>query len=270
LPEGWVPACPCPESSRRCVRGPARTTAGPRGTWASDHHGTVAEYQFHELWVEVYGGVALNWYEGNVSPYVVENALYSGARMVWLPTISSASHLAKDHAPGSVFADPVLQLGPANRVTDDDGRPTEEVHSVLELVAQYDAILNFGHLSADEIDAVLPAAIDAGVQRMIVSHPPLLEGATPERTATWAAKGAKIEHVIGTVRRRGVDHLQTYVEATGLSSTFLSSDYGQRHNPLPVTGYRVTARALLDHGWTEDDVRRFVSGTAAELIDGFA
>lgn len=251
--------------------------AGFRAIVAKSHHDNTAPMidvlrtaGLGDFGIEVYGGVALNWYEGNVSPYVVENALYSGARIVWLPTISSAAHLAKDHGPGSVFANPVLRVGPANRVTDDDGKPTGDVREVLELIAQYDAILNFGHLSADEIDAVLPTAVAAGVRRMIVSHPPLLEGATPERTAAWAAQGAKIEHVIGNVRRRGVELLQAYVDATGLSSTFLSSDYGQLHNPLPVTGYQMTVRLLLDHGWPEDDVRRFVSGTAGELIDGFA
>lgn len=252
-------------------------SAGFRALVVKSHHDNTAPMievlrtaGLDDFGVEVYGGVALNWYEGNVSPYVVENALYSGARIVWLPTLSSTSHLAKDHAPGSVFADSVLRLGPPNRVTDDDGKPTQDVLEVLALIAQYDAILNFGHTSADEIDAVLPAALEAGIQRMIVSHPPLLEGATPERTAAWARQGAKIEHVIGTVRRRGVEDLQAYVDATGLDATFLSSDYGQRHNPLPVTGFRFTARALLDHGWSEEQVRRFLSGTASELIDGFA
>lgn len=218
--------------------------------------------------VKVIGGVALNWYTGNVSPYVVENALYSGAKVIWLPTISSTSHLAKDHPPGSTFANPVLAQGPANLVTDENGKPTADVLAVFELVAKFDAILNFGHLSADEIDAVMPAAVKAGVARMIVSHPPLLSGGTPERTTSWANQGAKIEHVAGTLRRMELPDFQKYIEATGLENTFLSSDYGQRANPLPVTGFRNTARRLLDAGWTEEQVRRFVSGTASELIDG--
>ncbi|CAN5337161.1 hypothetical protein BH11ACT4_BH11ACT4_13380 [soil metagenome] len=252
-------------------------SAGFRALVCKSHHDNTAPMievlrtaGLDSFGVQVLGGVALNWYEGNVSPYVVENALYSGAKIVWMPTLSSASHLAKEHAPGSVFADSVLRLGPANRVTDDNGAPTDDVRDIFGLIAQYDAILNFGHLSADEIDAILPAAVEAGVTRMIVSHPPLLVDATPERTANWARQGARIEHVIGNVRRLELDQLAAYVTATGLQNTYLASDYGQKHNPLPVSGFMFTVRRLLDGGWSEDDVRRFVSGTAGELIDGIA
>ena len=250
--------------------------AGYRALVVKSHHDNTAPMievlktaGLNDFGVQVYGGVALNWYTGNVSPYVVENALYSGAKLIWLPTISSTAHLAKDHPPGSTFANPVLEQGPPNLVTDENGKPTADVREIFALIAKFDAILNFGHLSADEIDAVLPAAIEEGVTRMIVSHPPLLEGGSPERTAAWAAKGAKIEHVAGTMRRMALEDLQRYIDATGLENTFLSSDYGQRANPLPVTGFRETARRLLDGGWSEDQVRRFVSGTAGELIDGW-
>jgi len=250
-------------------------SAGYRAVLIKSHHDNTARMVaalksagLDDFGVQVLGGVALNWYTGNVSPYVVENALYSGAKMIWLPTISSTAHLAKDHAPGSTFANPPLKEGPANLVTDEGGNPTAEVRDIFSLIAKYDAILNFGHLSADEIDSVMPAAIESGVQRMIVSHPPLLAGGSPERAAAWAAKGAKIEHVAGTFRRMQVEDLDRYIDATGIENTFLSSDYGQMANPLPVTGFRMTARRLLDAGWSEDKVRRFIAGTAGELIDG--
>ena len=251
--------------------------AGFRALVCKSHHDNTAPMiavlrtaGLEDFGVQVLGGVALNWYTGNVSPYVVENALYSGAKIVWLPTLSSTAHLAKDHAPGSTFANSALKLGPANLVTDSKGEPTQDVRDVFALIAQYDAILNFGHLSADEIDAVLPAAIEAGVKRMIVSHPPLFINAGPERTAAWASKGVKIEHCVGQVRRMELDELRAYVDATGIENTFLSSDFGQKSNPLPVTGFRFTARRLLDGGWSEDEVRRFVAGSAGELIDGLS
>lgn len=252
-------------------------SAGFRAFVAKSHHDNTAPMiavlrtaGLDDFGVKVIGGVALNWYTGNVSPYVVENALYSGAQIVWLPTLSSTAHLAKDHAPGSTFANSVLKLGPANLVLDEDGRPTQDVRDVLELIGTYDAILNFGHLSADEIDAVLPAAKEAGVTRMIVSHPPLFINAAPERTRAWAEQGVKIEHCVGQVRRMELDQLRAYIDATGIENTFLSSDFGQKANPLPVSGFRMTVRRLLDNGWTEAEVRRFVAGTAGELIDGLA
>lgn len=250
--------------------------AGFRALVCKSHHDNTAPMievlrtaGLDDFGVLVLGGVALNWYEGNVSPYVVENALYSGAKVIWMPTLSTASHLAKKRPPDSVFANSVLRIGPPNRVTDDNGAATPEVRDIFDLIAQYDAILNFGHLSADEIDAVLPAAVESGVSRMIVSHPPLLADGTPERAAAWARQGARVEQVIGNVLKMELDELAAYIDATGIENTFLSSDYGQRKNPLPVSGFQFTVRRLLDGGWSEDDVRRFVAGTAGELIDGF-
>jgi hypothetical protein len=249
--------------------------AGFRAILCKSHHDNTAPMievlktaGLNDFGVQVFGGVALNWYEGDVNPYVVENALYSGATIVWMPTLSSKSHLAKKRPPESVFSNSVLRVGPPNLVTDENGAPTGAVRDVFALIAQFDAILNFGHLSADEIDAVLPAAVEAGVTRMIISHPPLLADATPERTAAWARQGARIEQVAGNVRNLELDQLDAYIAAAGIENTFLSSDYGQQVNPLPVTGFQITVRRLLDAGWSEDKVRRFIAGTASELIDG--
>lgn len=270
---------PSPFPRRMTIMEAAEDAAGAgfRAILCKSHHDNTAPMievlrtaGLDDFGVLVLGGVALNWYTGGIDPYVVENALYSGAKMVWMPTLSSASHLAKKRPATSVFANSVLRVGPALGVTDENGAPTEEVRDIFSLIAQYDAILNFGHLSADEIDVVLPAAVEAGVRRMVVSHPPLLEGATPERTAAWARQGAKVEHVIGNVRNLELDQLGAYIDATGIENTFLSSDYGQRTHPLPVTGYQLTVRRLLDGGWAEDDIKRFIAGTAGELIDGLA
>ena len=42
---------------------------------------------------KAFGGIVLNWPVGGINPYAVENALYNGARMVWMPTMDANSFM---------------------------------------------------------------------------------------------------------------------------------------------------------------------------------
>ena len=46
----------------------------------------------------------------------------------------------------------------------------------------------------------------------------------------------------------------------------ISSDLGQKGNPLPVDGYIHIATALLDHGVPETDIRRMICDNPAFLL----
>ena len=74
----------------------------------------------------------------------MEVALDLGARIVWLPTLSSRQDFENGVA---------AQLGipgPGIVVTDDDGELLPETKEVLALVREHDAVLATGHVSAAE------------------------------------------------------------------------------------------------------------------------
>jgi hypothetical protein len=188
--------------------------------------------------------------------------------VVWFPTLSSFAHVAHTHAADSTFSNASVKLRPNEPLSifDEQGKLRDVVHDVLALIAEEEAVLNCGHLSADEIDALIPAARGAGVERIVVSHPMFVVGASPERTTGWVRQGAKIEQCIAVARKLDPAELAAYIDAAGVDNTIISSDFGQKKNPLPVTGFRRMARALLDAGRSPDDVRKMVGANAAQLI----
>jgi hypothetical protein len=222
-----------------------------------------------DIGIEVLGGIALNRTVGGINPYAVELTLRSGGRIVWFPTLSSIAHVKHQHSPDSTFSTNALRLRPnePQSIFDENGKIRPVVHDVLQLIAEEDAILNCGHLGADEVDALIPAARAAGVERIVVSHPMFVIGATPERTAEWVRQGAMIEQCIAVARKLDPAELAAYIDAAGVDHTIISSDFGQKKNPLPVTGFRRMARALLDAGRSPEDVRKMVGGNAAQLIE---
>jgi hypothetical protein len=227
-----------------------------------------------DVGVEVIGGVALNRTVGGLNAYAVELALRLGGRVVWFPTISSASHITHhehNHDSGFPVSGIELRDNEPISVLDDTGRVNAETHDVLDVIAAESAVLNCGHLSADEIDVLIPAALSAGVARIVVSHPDFLIEADAERVASWCRQGIYVEHCMPQVNRRVpgeqvLDRIQAYYDAVGPSRTIFSSDLGQAGNCLPVTAFRRMVRGMLDLGVPEPDIRTLVGGNARQLL----
>ena len=222
--------------------------------------------------VDVFGGIAMNHTVGGLNPYAAELVLKLGGRIVWFPTISSRAHIKHHHDhPDMVFPQSTVPLREHEplRVVDEDGRLDPAALDVLDVIAGENAILNCGHLGADEIDGLIPAAVSAGVTKIVVSHPSFIVGASPERVLTWVRLGATIEHCAAMMRpTRPVtqDIFDRYFASSGAERTVLSSDLGQKGNELPVTVIRRIARQLLDNGYEASVVKALTSGNAAALL----
>jgi len=226
-----------------------------------------------EIPVKVYGGVALNNTVGGLNPYAVELALRTGGRVVWFPTIASRAHLdfhAHNHSGFPVAGIPLRDNEPIT-VLDEDGTLGAATRDILDVIAAESAILNCGHLPADEIDVLIPGALEAGVTRIVISHPDFIVGAAPERIGEWCRKGAHVEHCLAMLVGREpkpepFGRIGAFYRAAGPGRTIFSSDLGQKNNPLPVTAYRRMVRVLLDEGVAEADIRSMTGGNAAQLL----
>jgi hypothetical protein len=227
-----------------------------------------------DLDIDVYSGVALNRTVGGLNPYAVELFLSLGAKLVWFPTISSRAHIDFHHVHhDSRF--PTTDLGLREHeplsILDEDGALVPEVYDIFEVIRAHGAVLNAGHLPAEEIDVLIPAARAAGVDRIVVSHPTFIIGASPARTAGWVREGAVVEHCLALAVGRPEsplthEALMPYLEACGVGGTVFSSDLGQRASILPVSGFRRMVRRLLDAGIRGDDVHRMVATNGAQLL----
>lgn len=273
---------PSPFPRRMSILDAARDAdgAGFRAIVAKSHHHSMVTdilalrtAGLADLSVEVFGGVALNRTVGGLNPYAVELALRMGGRMVWFPTLSSAAHIRHHEEHDTGFPTSEVELRPQEilSIVDEGGKVLPEVRDILSVIAAEDAVLTCGHLGVDEAQALIDAALEAGVQRIVVNHPCFVVGASIEQAAAWARQGVHIEHCAVMYfgrpeRRRDIGELLAFIEAVGTDRTVISSDSGQKANPLPVTLIRRAARGLLDAGLAEDRIRRLVGGNAARLL----
>ena len=223
--------------------------------------------------IRVYGGIVLNYYVGGVNPAAVEASLRLGGKEVWMPTIDAGHHAKVHGGTGGYDA----QSGGRSRaegiwIEDADGKLRPEVKEVLELVAQYGAILGTSHLAPREIVALVKEARDVGVEKIVVTHPyfkvPNFDIDTLEEVARL---GAMPEFGYCTVspawQYAAVEKIVHSIQRIGASRCLLVSDTGQRHNPLPSEALRIFAQTVFEKGIPEADVMKMIAQNPTDLLD---
>jgi hypothetical protein len=247
----------------------------------SHHHSTVTDVlalgrDLNGLPVKVFGGIALNSAVGGLNPHAVDLALKLGGRIVWFPTIGSPQHIAH-HAAHPDLKFPKLAVHVREErpvdVLDENGELRPEVHDIIGLIKEHDAILASGHMAPDRILAVFEAAHAAGVTRLLVNHPNFVVEATHEQGRRFVELGAVIEHSLCMYDDRSsfynwdIDVLLGWISAVGADRSTLGSDLGQMKNPLPSEAFTNIVGQLLDAGLGEADVEAMVRRNPARLLD---
>jgi hypothetical protein len=218
--------------------------------------------------VDVLGAVTLNGAVGGMNPVAVEIAGREGARVVWLPTVDSRNQRQTSSAdpPGAKPAMwTSLQVDLREQgivpevveVVDGGGAVTDRVRQVLRVVARHDLVLATGHLSGDEITAVVRVAAEAGVRRIVVTHPEFTSQRLPvARQRELAEAGALLERCFTTAHTGKVSWQVLFenIRAVGPAHSVLSSDLGQPFNPPVEDGLALLADRLLAAGFSEDEV----------------
>ncbi|GLY32629.1 DUF6282 family protein [Kineosporia sp. NBRC 101731] len=219
--------------------------------------------------VDVLGALTLNASVGGLNPVAVELAGRSGARIVWMPTVDSRNQReSQTRAPqgatppmwAQVQAELAEQgiMAPPVDVVDPDGEPVTALRQVLTLIAKHDMVLATGHLSGAEILTTVRAAHEAGVRRIVVTHPEFTSqqlSVAAQRELT--AYGALMERCFTTPHSGKItwDLLYEHIREVGPEHSILSSDLGQPFNPPVEDGLALMADQLLRNGFHEDEVR---------------
>ncbi len=233
--------------------------------------------------VEVIGAVTLNWPVGGVNPVAVEICARSGGRFVWLPTFNSINEAHAAEAAGQGTPPGWLTLKndlqakginpPPIRMVDADGKVLPEVHTVLELVAEYDLVLCTGHLGGEEILPVVTAAQEAGVERIVITHPDFpSQQLAPEQQRELGDRGCLLERCFGTPHggRISWEALFANVRAAGTEHSLFSSDLGQPHNPPVEDGMALMADRFLEAGFTDSEVRTMAVTNSRRVVPAAA
>ena len=205
--------------------------------------------------ISVFGGICCDREVGGMNPAAVEVALGLGARIVWLPTLSSRQDV--DNGVAAQLGIP----GPGIVVIDADGDLLPETWEVLALVRDHGAVLATGHVSAAEHFAVTKAV--AHEVPVVLTHA-TEDLAGPKLTSAQcrelAELGAWVElcamTCIGALATKTVAQMVDTIRAVGVDRVTLGTDFGQQVNPHPAAGLQSYADALFAHGLTETEIRR--------------
>src|SRR3990172_9473259 len=223
----------------------------------------------------VFGGIVLNRWVGGRNPDAVDMAIASGARQVWMPTLSARNPL---HYYGESQFRQQKTSRPMQRPPGDgisvfgaDGKLLPEVAAILDLVARGDVILGTGHLTVAETLAVVREARRRGVRRILVTHADFELNRIPlEVQAQLAAEGALIEKCLLTVMpgwaSTTMERIVADIKALGPERCVLVTDFGQANHPHPVDGMADFMAQLLDRGISEDAIYTMANGNPRKLL----
>jgi hypothetical protein len=230
--------------------------------------------------VDVLGGIVLNVPVGGMNAVAVEIAGRCGARVVWFPTVDGVNQrtsraqappgakppmwaaLQKELRDEGVDPPPVAVIG-------EDGHANQATLDVLRVIAKHDMALATGHLSAPEIHAVVLAAAEVGVARIIVTHPEFTtQWLTAAQQSELAEMGAVMERCFTTAYTGKVDWqvMVDNIRAVGPQNSFLSSDLGQPGNPPVEDGMALMADDLLRAGFTDGEVHTMAVANTIRLV----
>ena len=212
--------------------------------------------------IEVFGGIDLNLTVGGINAAAVEYmAQESGGfgRFIWMPTFDAENQVrySKENRPFVSVSK--------------NGALLRQVREVIAIIAKHDLVLATGHSSADEGLMLVREGKRQGVRRMVVTHamnPPIIMDVTKMKEA--AQLGALIEFVGGTLEASDanarMDRFADAIRAIGPEFCVLSSDLGQKGNPLPADGFAAFLAAMRARGFTAADVERMSKQNPARLL----
>ena len=210
--------------------------------------------------LEVHAGIALNRGVGGINPAAVEQALRQDARIVWMPTIDARNHVRVFGAPGAFGAigagsyanRPTVKEAPTYTVLD-GGRLSAAARDVVDVIAGYDAVLATGHLSAEEIHALVDYAIGKGHRRIIVTHPEMQCPNLPiDVQVALAKEGCMMEYCavncMPMFQSVTSDQMKEAIDAVGPANSIIATDSGQPFSPRTPDMFRTFAQVLHEKG----------------------
>lgn len=208
----------------------------------------------------LYGSLVLNRHVGGLNPCAVENALKMGAKTIWLPTnhfqsfteLAASQPMAKEKA---VFKD-ICGISPF----DENGNFHPELYEILDLIKEYDALLQTGHLSVEEGYRTAKEALHCGV-RTVITHVDAPCSKYPNDLCKELAKeGAYIDKNWNNVLRGRIsaEKLAADIREFSPKSCILTTDMGLRSDVIPPVGLKTFMEALLNNGISEEDIRLMV------------
>jgi hypothetical protein len=220
--------------------------------------------------IDVFGSICLNLELGGLNFYALEASAKLGAKVVWMPTLSSANARAKTR---KLLKFPLE--GDGFSIVNTEGKLVPEVDRILSLVKKYDMVLASGHMSPVETFTLFDEAQHRGIRRLVVTHPADIEISeqpfNSEDLHQLARMGACIEctllGLLPTMAGHNPLHMVEIIKSIGAEHCIMSTDLGQLSNPVPSEGMRMFMAILFNKGVTEQEIEIMAKVNPARLLD---
>jgi hypothetical protein len=194
----------------------------------------------------VFAGICCDFPVGGLNPVAVETALRAGAKVVWLPTISSHTYESRFHLFG-------WEGKKGLHVLDENGSLVTEAQEILGLGREHGAVLATGHISRTEHFAVAQSV--GSTVPLIVTHALQERSGGPQLSEQdcreLAAYGAYIELTAHTCMDApaSAERIAKAVQSLPQDHVVLSTDFGWSSDlPNPAAGLESYVDSLYEMG----------------------
>jgi hypothetical protein len=150
------------------------------------------------------------------------------------------------------------------------GSLTKEVMEILEILSRHDVILSTGHLSQDESILLVREAKKKGIKKILVTHPDHFFIQMPVEVQKKLAKeDIFFDRCFPTERTSPLtmEGMATRIKEVGVTTTVLTSDFGQPENPFPVEGLRNYIQQLIQLGFSDQEIDQMVKINPSGLLN---
>lgn len=239
---------------------------GMRGLVLKNHYDPTAGLAYmarkQVSGVEIFGGIDLNLTVGGMNAVAVEHMTQvSGGwgRVVWMSTFD-AENAVRDSKQDRPFVS-----------VSRNGELLQSTKDVIAVIAKHQLVMATGHVSAEEALLLLREGRRQGVQHMVVTHAmnaPIRM--TVPQMQQAAKEGAFMEFcgssMFNATAAARVENFAKAIRQIGPEFSILSTDLGQKGNPLPPDGFAAFIAALRAKGFTEQELDRMTKQNPAKLL----
>lgn len=192
--------------------------------------------------LKVIGGICLNKSIGGLNQEAVKNTAKLGGKIVWFPTISASD----------------IEI------------TYENTEDILHSISENNLVLATGHLKPHEILRLIDYAKSLNIRKIMVNHPlTRVVGASIDEQKEMA-RYAYLEHCFVACMEKH-DNLDPNVIAdaineVGAKHCIMATDFGQVHNPRPVTGMKMFIDSMMECGIKRSDIDKMCGLNPSKLF----
>ena len=206
--------------------------------------------------INIIGSLSLNYAVGGINPKAVETSAKLGAKVIWMPTLSSHHRIQK-------FSDSI-----GLKIVDNNNQLTKETIEVLEIIAEYDILLASGNLSPIEVRKLFQEAKKRGVNKMIASNAHRIMSLDEQKSLTEL--GVVIEYsfqeCMPNTNTLSIKELSKNLNQLDTQNCVITSNFGQWMNPTPAEGIRMAISFLLEEGMKAHKISQLVKENPKNLL----